>query len=363
MIFKRTKNKNEVSEESKRVDLLTTENSRLENLVKERENSIGFLKKKLLLLEKENIQLKEGLSMIQSNLADSVETSTSALDNLAEVDRSFDSISNESRDIRESITFLKKNVQNTSNSSIEIQEGAKSILDAIAGISEIAFQTKLLSFNASVEAARAGEAGKGFSVVAEEVQKLANDTTTLLATISERTENFTDISQSLQGMAKESLDNTTHVSKKMESFDNLIALTVSKNKGALKDISSTNDEIFMSLAKLDHILWKVNTYLSVIEGKPSFKFVDHHNCRLGKWYYQGKGKESFSSLPCYSSLELSHAKVHEGTKKIFEYLSSVETNIDDIIEGAQEMEESSTDVFTGLDKILVAKKDSLNQSP
>ncbi|WP_419964828.1 methyl-accepting chemotaxis protein [Silvanigrella paludirubra] len=47
------------------------------------------------------------------------------------------------------------------------------ISDKTKVINDIVFQTKLLSFNASVEAARAGDAGKGFAVVAEEVGNLA----------------------------------------------------------------------------------------------------------------------------------------------------------------------------------------------
>lgn len=55
----------------------------------------------------------------------------------------------------------------------EISETSKKI-NAIIGLVEgIAFQTKLLALNASVEAARAGSAGSGFAVVAVEVRELA----------------------------------------------------------------------------------------------------------------------------------------------------------------------------------------------
>jgi hypothetical protein len=61
-------------------------------------------------------------------------------------------------------------------------------------------------------------------------------------------------------------------------------------KSYFMDVNVMTDSIFMSLAKLDHVLWKVNTYLSVNMNEPAFDFVDHHNCRLGKWYYEGDGK-------------------------------------------------------------------------
>jgi methyl-accepting chemotaxis protein len=54
-----------------------------------------------------------------------------------------------------------------------ISESSRKVVDIIAVIDGIAFQTNILALNAAVEAARAGEQGKGFAVVASEVRNLA----------------------------------------------------------------------------------------------------------------------------------------------------------------------------------------------
>jgi len=68
---------------------------------------------------------------------------------------------------------ILKEMNNSYKNIAEIVDMIREISSKTKVINDIVFQTKLLSFNASVESARAGEHGKGFSVVAEEVGNLA----------------------------------------------------------------------------------------------------------------------------------------------------------------------------------------------
>lgn len=88
-------------------------------------------------------------------------------------------------------------------------DASERIGQVVRSISQIAWQTKLLAFNAKIEASRAGEAGRGFEVVAQEVKDLAQQTA--MAT--------DDISREITTMSEE-VERTT---KAMEKVGKTIA--------------------------------------------------------------------------------------------------------------------------------------------
>lgn len=309
----------------------------------------------LKLLKRENEKLKLDLANIQSNLAASVEVNRNALVEFDLLKKEFSDLVLNSDHIVKEVNDLTRNVSGSKEKSLTLNEFVVIIANLLKTIVRISDQTNLLALNATIEAARAGDAGKGFTVVASEVKELSRQTKKAAEDITLAIEKISSQSEEVSLSMEKSLKVCNQVNSIVETFYQKLESTSRSNERSISSVEGTNARIFMCLAKLDHVLWKVNTYLTVIEQKEMFKFVDHHNCRLGKWYNEGEGKKTFSHTPSFSKLELPHSLVHQGTRKIFDLLAGGKLGPEEVEKGIAEMENGSQGVFELLDQILNEK--------
>ncbi|MBY0414102.1 MAG: hypothetical protein K2Q18_08045 [Bdellovibrionales bacterium] len=107
------------------------------------------------------------------NAKNSSEQANNSFEIATEGKRAVEQMRQSMNDIRSSNKHIAEQIEHSNREIEGIIQVIQDISEKTKVINDIVFQTKLLSFNASVEAARAGDQGKGFAVVAEEVGNLA----------------------------------------------------------------------------------------------------------------------------------------------------------------------------------------------
>ena len=157
------------------------------------------------------------------------------------------------KELQEQNSITIKMMDDSYKKIVELEKQSKRISQIVVTINKIAFQTKLLAFNASIEAARAGEEGKGFGVVAESIGELAQDSTVATENIEKIIGDLcrviSNTIDNIQGI-KENIDNQSVAVEAVEStftnFESMAKKTTSDVKemsGMIESMYKTNHSI------------------------------------------------------------------------------------------------------------------------
>ncbi len=265
--------------------------------------------------------------------------------------------------ISSSLTDINSNIHSVSDVISELINDSKKVTDSLSMITGIADQTNLLALNASIEAARAGEHGRGFAVVAEEVKSLSEHTKNAALEVAQTLTSFNKRVEQMHSEAEQSAKLSQEIMEQVNSFKVQFSGLSGSAKASIDYILYAKDKSFGLLTKLDHIIFKQNGYVAIEQSEMCPQAdaisVDHHSCRLGKWYDEGIGYESFRTTQAYSSLKQPHSNVHEFTQKAYSISRGnwIDDSLllDEIISQMQSSEDASKDVMSYIDAMIEEK--------
>lgn len=157
-------------------------------------------------LEQTSASIEEMSSMVTKNAENAVSTAKTSDESRHKAERGrgvVDEMIHSMGEIDRSNREIMERINQSNTEMTEIVRVIQEIGSKTQVINDIVFKTQLLSFNASVEAARAGAHGQGFAVVAQEVGKLAQmsggaaqDISTLLEGSVQKVEDIVNRTQS-----------------------------------------------------------------------------------------------------------------------------------------------------------------------
>ncbi len=182
------------------------------------------------------------------------------------------------RQIKENVNsgfvFLKQSIEqmkDIENSSTVTLEGIKtlaeqigSIWDIVSIISTITDQTKIIAFNAELEAASAGETGRSFEIVAGEIRRLADNTVDSTKKIRLKIEEIQKTADTLIRSSRkegESIRSGAGLSQKLgEIFQEVLSFSENTEKTIKKSTDIQEASFNQTLTELEDVVTKIHGF-------------------------------------------------------------------------------------------------------
>lgn len=339
--------------------------------VEDNNQEVEQLKAQIVALQAENSQLKAELAkheqagsgveaklckvLLDGTLEDVIAVQGDMNDNVGKAEtiakmselavQSMDELGEISNSITSSLNDIMESANKSRDTATVLHKSVDDIANVIDLIKAVSDQINLLALNAAIEAARAGEHGRGFAVVADEVRKLAEKTQKATSEVEMNInllkQNANEMFTQSEQVEKVSTDSSTHIMRFNEQFEKLREEANSSSANSAAIVSET----FVSLVKLDHVVFKLNGYKEIFahSGK---KLSDHYSCRLGKWM-AGDGRKRFGNNVMFPQLNEPHQKVHENMNEAIELAATQNpVNDDRIISHCQNAEGGSRQLFS-----------------
>lgn len=311
---------------------------------KKLQNSIALNSK---LAELNVTNLINNLNLNQSDLI----TMSAQIDGVTELARNNRS---RSQDANQNIKAMSSDIESIDNAMGKIvsvnetlSQQAKEIESSLTLINQITEQTTLLALNASIEAARAGEHGRGFAVVADEVKHLSQQTQKIAEEIFRKINGFTSA-------MKQTLDSSLHASEQAKrTNEKLVDVvqgvnTITDSADKIADVLvGVNRDSFLTLIKLDHIIYKQNAYFAINNESDQARQevnLTHTECRMGRWYDSNDAKAGYSANHAFAQIEEPHRIIHEEVHKALSAHGS-QSRPDIVVQHMSNAESASDQVF------------------